>query len=213
MQGEWAVAEMGVLEYRETGTYIIKVEEQITQMLDDHIVMTQSMTFSPYKKVRCFWARCLCLCLVPGLVPAMVLVLELVFCAWAWAWAWAWACACDVRGVLCTCARRPHLHDAEHMTFSPYKKARVCEVFGRACVLGVPVFWACLCFVPGSGPVLALTQSMTFFSPYKKVRVWGVFGRGACLCFVPVPVPVLALVMCGVCCVPVLDDHIVRRRA
>ncbi|KAG1679690.1 hypothetical protein FOA52_006209 [Chlamydomonas sp. UWO 241] len=54
MQGEWAAAEMGVLEYRETGTYVIKVEEQITQMLDDHIVMTQSMTFSPYKKSMTF---------------------------------------------------------------------------------------------------------------------------------------------------------------
>jgi hypothetical protein len=30
------------------------------------------MTFSPYKKVRCFWARCVCLCLVPGLAPVPV---------------------------------------------------------------------------------------------------------------------------------------------
>ena len=28
----------------------MKVMEEVTQMLDDHIVMTQSMSFSPYKK-------------------------------------------------------------------------------------------------------------------------------------------------------------------
>lgn len=80
MQREWEKAEMIVLDYRETGTYVIKVwgqgnaakralrqgevltffrtcspvclqvEEQVMQMLDDHIVMTQSMGFSPYKK-------------------------------------------------------------------------------------------------------------------------------------------------------------------
>ena len=41
---------MAVLDYRETKTYVVRVEEAVTQMLDDHIVMTQSMTFSPYKK-------------------------------------------------------------------------------------------------------------------------------------------------------------------
>lgn len=50
MQREWETAEMSVLDYRETKTYVIKVEEQVMQMLDDHIVMTQSMSFSPYKK-------------------------------------------------------------------------------------------------------------------------------------------------------------------
>lgn len=39
-----------VMDYRETGTYIVKVEETITQLLDDHIVMTQAMGFSPFKK-------------------------------------------------------------------------------------------------------------------------------------------------------------------
>ncbi len=29
---------------------VAQVEDQVSQMLDDHIVMTQSMTFSPYKK-------------------------------------------------------------------------------------------------------------------------------------------------------------------
>ena len=50
MKNEWKDVELQVKEYRETETYIIKVEEQFMQQLDDHIVMTQSMSFSPYKK-------------------------------------------------------------------------------------------------------------------------------------------------------------------
>ena len=50
MKKEWKEVELQVKEYRETETYIIKVEEQFMQQLDDHIVMTQSMSFSPYKK-------------------------------------------------------------------------------------------------------------------------------------------------------------------
>lgn len=38
------------MEYRDTGTYTIRVDEAVTQMLDDHIVMLQAMAFSPYKK-------------------------------------------------------------------------------------------------------------------------------------------------------------------
>ena len=36
--------------YKETGTYIMKIEESTLQQLDDHIVLTQSMSFSPFKK-------------------------------------------------------------------------------------------------------------------------------------------------------------------
>ena len=50
MQREWEKADFIVLDYRETGTFVVKIEEQYTQLLDDHIVMTQSMSFSPYKK-------------------------------------------------------------------------------------------------------------------------------------------------------------------
>ena len=32
------------------GTFIMKAGEDVGQLLDDHIVMTQSMSFSPYKK-------------------------------------------------------------------------------------------------------------------------------------------------------------------
>jgi len=36
--------------FRETGTFVVKGTDEIVQQLDDHIVMTQSMSFSPFKK-------------------------------------------------------------------------------------------------------------------------------------------------------------------
>ena len=39
-----------ILPYKETGTCIMKYGEEMAQMLDDHIVMTQAMSFSPNKK-------------------------------------------------------------------------------------------------------------------------------------------------------------------
>eukprot|EP00879_Flechtneria_rotunda_P026761 GHRR01028584.1.p1 GENE.GHRR01028584.1~~GHRR01028584.1.p1 ORF type:complete len:438 (+),score=166.84 GHRR01028584.1:818-2131(+) len=50
LQREWEGAELNVLAYRDTGTYIIKLEESMSQQLVDHIVMLQSMGFSPYRK-------------------------------------------------------------------------------------------------------------------------------------------------------------------
>ena len=50
MQAEWKEQTLGILEYRETGTYVVRVDETVTQLLDDHIVMTQAMGFSPFKK-------------------------------------------------------------------------------------------------------------------------------------------------------------------
>lgn len=32
-----------------SGTYIMKVSDEIQQMLDDHLVLTQQISFSPYK--------------------------------------------------------------------------------------------------------------------------------------------------------------------
>ncbi|KNE63057.1 hypothetical protein AMAG_08223 [Allomyces macrogynus ATCC 38327] len=50
MEGEWRNVQLEVLAYRETGTYIMKLADEVTRLLDDHIVMTQSMNFSPFKK-------------------------------------------------------------------------------------------------------------------------------------------------------------------
>lgn len=50
MQSEWTSVLFDVLPYKETGTYILKSPDEAAQLLDDHIVMTQSMSFSPYKK-------------------------------------------------------------------------------------------------------------------------------------------------------------------
>ncbi|KAJ3275318.1 Dynein heavy chain 1, axonemal [Terramyces sp. JEL0728] len=50
MDTEWKAIDLEILSYKETGTYIMKTSEDVTRMLDDHLVMTQSMGFSPYKK-------------------------------------------------------------------------------------------------------------------------------------------------------------------
>nr|XP_046240546.1 dynein axonemal heavy chain 1 [Scatophagus argus] len=50
MEQEWSAVVFDVLPYKETGTYILKSPDEATQLLDDHIVMTQSMSFSPFKK-------------------------------------------------------------------------------------------------------------------------------------------------------------------
>ena len=50
MAQEWASVMFEVMPYKSTGTFIIKIGEEVSQLLDDHIVMTQSMSFSPYKK-------------------------------------------------------------------------------------------------------------------------------------------------------------------
>ena len=41
---------LDVNNYKETGTYIMKCGDDTAQQLDDHIVMAQAMSFSPYKK-------------------------------------------------------------------------------------------------------------------------------------------------------------------
>ncbi|XP_073667291.1 dynein axonemal heavy chain 1 [Tursiops truncatus] len=50
MEKEWSTILFNVMPYKETETYILKSPDEASQLLDDHIVMTQSMTFSPYKK-------------------------------------------------------------------------------------------------------------------------------------------------------------------
>ncbi|XP_067287631.1 dynein axonemal heavy chain 1 isoform X1 [Pseudorasbora parva] len=50
MEQEWSTVRFEVIPYKETGTYILNSPDEASQLLDDHIVMTQSMAFSPYKK-------------------------------------------------------------------------------------------------------------------------------------------------------------------
>ncbi|KAI5076359.1 hypothetical protein GOP47_0008424 [Adiantum capillus-veneris] len=50
MEADWKTLEMQVMDYKETGSYIIKIDEAILQQLDDHIATTQSISFSPFKK-------------------------------------------------------------------------------------------------------------------------------------------------------------------
>lgn len=50
MEKEWESVQFEIIPYKETGTYILRSSEDTGQLLDDHIVMTQSMSFSPYKK-------------------------------------------------------------------------------------------------------------------------------------------------------------------
>ncbi|XP_068082967.1 dynein axonemal heavy chain 1-like [Anabrus simplex] len=49
MQKEWEGMEMEVTPYKETGTYIMKIADEVTSMLDDHISITQQISFSPFK--------------------------------------------------------------------------------------------------------------------------------------------------------------------
>ncbi|KAK4887372.1 hypothetical protein RN001_003643 [Aquatica leii] len=49
MLKEWEHNVMELSLYKQTGTYIMKVADDISQMLDDHIVLTQQLSFSPYK--------------------------------------------------------------------------------------------------------------------------------------------------------------------
>jgi dynein heavy chain len=50
MEQEWKPIRFEVLPYKSTGTFIVKASDEVSQLLDDHIVMTQSMSFSPFKK-------------------------------------------------------------------------------------------------------------------------------------------------------------------
>ncbi|XP_050390512.1 dynein axonemal heavy chain 1 [Patella vulgata] len=50
MEKEWEPVSFEIMPYKDTGTFILRSSEDTSQLLDDHIVMTQSMSFSPYKK-------------------------------------------------------------------------------------------------------------------------------------------------------------------
>lgn len=49
MMNEWENCTMELNPYKDTGTYIMKIPDEIQQMLDDHLVLTQQVSFSPFK--------------------------------------------------------------------------------------------------------------------------------------------------------------------
>eukprot|EP01116_Phalansterium_solitarium_P017128 TRINITY_DN413_c0_g1_i5.p1 TRINITY_DN413_c0_g1~~TRINITY_DN413_c0_g1_i5.p1 ORF type:complete len:4163 (-),score=2181.62 TRINITY_DN413_c0_g1_i5:539-13027(-) len=50
MQKDWVDKNFTIIEYKDTKTYILKGSDEISQQLDDQLVLTQSMSFSVYKK-------------------------------------------------------------------------------------------------------------------------------------------------------------------
>ncbi|KAJ3214893.1 Dynein heavy chain 1, axonemal [Dinochytrium kinnereticum] len=50
MDSEWKNIALEIIPYKDTGTFIMKASDEVVRLLDDHIVMTQSMSFSPFKK-------------------------------------------------------------------------------------------------------------------------------------------------------------------
>ncbi|ERL92012.1 hypothetical protein D910_09334 [Dendroctonus ponderosae] len=49
MLADWEENCLDIQPYKNTGTYIMKISEEQQQMLDDHIVLTQQLSFSPFK--------------------------------------------------------------------------------------------------------------------------------------------------------------------
>ncbi|KAF0288035.1 Dynein heavy chain 1, axonemal [Amphibalanus amphitrite] len=49
MESEWRAMALEFLPYKDTGLSILKFSDEAYQLLDDHVVMTQSMVFSPFK--------------------------------------------------------------------------------------------------------------------------------------------------------------------
>ena len=49
MVAAWEGCDFEVMPYRNTGTGVIKLTEEVNSLLDDHIVLTQQFSFSPYK--------------------------------------------------------------------------------------------------------------------------------------------------------------------
>ncbi|KAJ1569497.1 Dynein heavy chain 1, axonemal [Cladochytrium tenue] len=50
MDAEWKSISLEILPYKDSGTFIMRASDDVMRLLDDHIVMTQSMSFSPFKK-------------------------------------------------------------------------------------------------------------------------------------------------------------------
>ena len=52
MQKEFKDIEFEIIPYRETGSFVLRGSDDIQQRLDDNTVMTQAMSFSPFKKAH-----------------------------------------------------------------------------------------------------------------------------------------------------------------
>ncbi|XP_045521817.1 dynein axonemal heavy chain 1-like [Pieris brassicae] len=49
MQNDWAAKAMEMSPYKTTGTYIMKIADETLQLLDEHLLATQQLGFSPFK--------------------------------------------------------------------------------------------------------------------------------------------------------------------
>lgn len=49
MQAAWVDLKFETMPYRSTGTCVVKVSDEVNSLLDDHIVLTQQFSFSPFK--------------------------------------------------------------------------------------------------------------------------------------------------------------------
>eukprot|EP01060_Flectonema_neradi_P033948 TRINITY_DN5821_c0_g1_i1.p1 TRINITY_DN5821_c0_g1~~TRINITY_DN5821_c0_g1_i1.p1 ORF type:complete len:4165 (+),score=795.81 TRINITY_DN5821_c0_g1_i1:69-12563(+) len=50
MHKEWETLAFQITPYKDSGTFIMKGSDEVQQALDDHMVMTQALSFSPFKK-------------------------------------------------------------------------------------------------------------------------------------------------------------------
>ena len=50
MKNDWENVEFNLLDFKATGTYSVTGFDDAMAMLDEHIVLTQTMQFSPFKK-------------------------------------------------------------------------------------------------------------------------------------------------------------------
>lgn len=49
MVKEWEDVKLQLIPHKDTGTYIMKMTDEEIQMLDEHILITQQLSFSPFK--------------------------------------------------------------------------------------------------------------------------------------------------------------------
>lgn len=49
MINEWEYVKLQLIPYKDTGTYIMNISDEEIQMLDEHLLITQQLSFSPFK--------------------------------------------------------------------------------------------------------------------------------------------------------------------